>query len=115
MRISDWSSDVCSSDLGAMLPFVFAALTIDAVGRAANKMIDEVRRQSREIPALREGKEGVEPEYAKYVDISTRAALKEMLVSGGLALLVPHVIGSLDVDTLGRYLSGALVVGFCLP
>src|SRR3546814_12279564 len=76
MRISDWSSDVCSSDLGAMLPFVFAALTIDAVGRAANKMIEEVRRQFREIPGLREGKEGVEPEYAKCVDISTGAALR---------------------------------------
>src|SRR3546814_14268643 len=86
MRISDWSSDVCSSDLGAMLPFVFAALTIDAVGRTANKMIEEVRRQFREIPGLREGKEGVEPEYAKCVDISTGAALKEMLIPGGLAI-----------------------------
>src|SRR3546814_20491351 len=91
MRISDWSSDVCSSDLGAMLPFVFAALTIDAVGRAANKMIEEVRRQFREIPGLREGKEGVEPEYAKCVDISTGAALTEMLIHGGLASVVPLV------------------------
>jgi Na+/H+-translocating membrane pyrophosphatase len=62
--------------LGAMLPFLFAALTIDAVGRAANKMIEEVRRQFREIPGLREGKEGVVPEYAKCVDISTSAALQ---------------------------------------
>src|SRR3546814_111064 len=100
--------------LGAMLPFVFAALTIDAVGRAANKMIEEVRRQFREIPGLREGKEGVEPEYAKCVDISTGAALKEMLIPGGLAIVVPLVIGFIDVDALGGFLAGALVVGFCL-
>jgi K(+)-stimulated pyrophosphate-energized sodium pump len=100
--------------LGAMLPFVFAALTIDAVGRAANKMIEEVRRQFREIPGLREGKEGVEPEYAKCVDISTGAALREMLVPGGLAVVIPLVIGFVDVDALGGFLAGALVVGFCL-
>jgi K(+)-stimulated pyrophosphate-energized sodium pump len=62
--------------LGAMLPFLFAALTIDAVGRAANKMIEEVRRQFREIPGLREGKPGVVPDYAKCVDISTKASLR---------------------------------------
>ena len=100
--------------LGAMLPFLFAALTIDAVGRAANKMIEEVRRQFREIPGLREGKEGVEPEYAKCVDISTAAALKEMLIPGGLAVVVPLVIGFIDVDALGGFLAGALVTGFCL-
>ncbi|HLT16009.1 MAG TPA: sodium-translocating pyrophosphatase, partial [Acidimicrobiales bacterium] len=100
--------------LGAMLPFVFAALTIDAVGRAANKMIEEVRRQFREIPGLREGKEGVEPEYAKCVDISTGAALKEMLIPGGLAVVIPLVIGFIDVNALGGFLAGALVVGFAL-
>jgi K(+)-stimulated pyrophosphate-energized sodium pump len=100
--------------LGAMLPFVFAALTIDAVGRAANKMIEEVRRQFRDIPGLREGKEGVEPEYAKCVDISTGAALKEMLIPGGLAIAIPLIIGFIDVDALGGFLAGALVVGFCL-
>ena len=100
--------------LGAMLPFVFAALTIDAVGRAANKMIEEVRRQFREIPGLREGKEGVEPEYARCVDISTAAALKEMLIPGGLAVVIPLVIGFIDVDALGGFLAGALVVGFAL-
>src|SRR5690606_39980277 len=91
-----------------------AALTIDAVGRAANKMIEEVRRQFREIPGLREGKEGVEPEYAKCVDISTGAALKEMLIPGGLAVVIPLVIGFIDVDALGGFLAGSLVVGFCL-
>jgi K(+)-stimulated pyrophosphate-energized sodium pump len=100
--------------LGAMLPFLFAALTIDAVGRAANQMIEEVRRQFRDIPGLREGKEGVEPEYAKCVDISTASALKEMLVPGGLAIVVPLVIGFIDVDALGGFLAGALVTGFAL-
>jgi K(+)-stimulated pyrophosphate-energized sodium pump len=100
--------------LGAMLPFLFASLTIDAVGRAANKMIEEVRRQFREIPGLREGKEGVHAEYAKCVDISTGAALKEMLIPGGLAVVVPLVIGFVNVDALGGFLAGALVTGFCL-
>ena len=100
--------------LGAMLPFLFAALTIDAVGRAANKMIEEVRRQFREIPGLREGREGVVPEYAKCVDISTGAALREMLVPGGLAIVVPLVIGFISVDALGGFLAGALVSGFAL-
>ena len=100
--------------LGAMLPFLFASLTIDAVGRAANKMIEEVRRQFREIPGLREGKEGVVPEYAKCVDISTTAALREMLIPGALAVVVPLVIGFINVDALGGFLAGALVTGFCL-
>ena len=100
--------------LGAMLPFLFASLTIDAVGRAANKMIEEVRRQFREIPGLREGAEGVVPEYAKCVDISTAAALREMLIPGGLAVAVPLVIGFVDVNALGGFLAGALVVGFSL-
>jgi K(+)-stimulated pyrophosphate-energized sodium pump len=100
--------------LGAMLPFLFAALTVDAVGRAANKMIEEVRRQFREIPGLREGKEGVVPEYAKCVDISTGAALKEMLVPGALAIVVPLVIGFISVQALGGFLAGALVTGFCI-
>jgi len=100
--------------LGAMLPFLFAALTIDAVGRAANKMIEEVRRQFREIPGLREGREGVVPEYARCVDISTAAALREMLIPGGLAIVVPLVIGFVSLDALGGFLAGALVTGFAL-
>ncbi|MGI9601783.1 MAG: sodium-translocating pyrophosphatase [Acidimicrobiales bacterium] len=100
--------------LGAMLPFVFAALTIDAVGRAANQMIEEVRRQFREIPGLREGKEGVVPDSARCVAISTNASLKEMIIPGALAVVVPLVIGFIDVDTLGGFLAGALVTGFCL-
>jgi K(+)-stimulated pyrophosphate-energized sodium pump len=100
--------------LGAMLPFLFAALTIDAVGRAANQMIEEVRRQFREIPGLREGREGVVPEYARCVDISTTAALREMLLPGGLAVVVPLVIGFISVNALGGFLAGALVSGFAL-
>jgi K(+)-stimulated pyrophosphate-energized sodium pump len=100
--------------LGAMLPFLFAALTIDAVGRAAHKMIEEVRRQFREIPGLREGQEGVAPDSARCVAISTRASLREMLVPGGLAVFVPLVIGFISTDALGGFLAGALVTGFCL-
>ncbi|HEU5085335.1 MAG TPA: sodium-translocating pyrophosphatase [Acidimicrobiales bacterium] len=100
--------------LGAMVPFLFAALTIDAVGRAANKMIEEVRRQFREIPGLREGREGVRPDSAKCVAISTQASLKEMIIPGSLAVVVPLVIGFIDVDTLGGFLAGALVTGFAL-
>ncbi|HSL56674.1 MAG TPA: sodium-translocating pyrophosphatase, partial [Acidimicrobiales bacterium] len=99
---------------GVMLPFLFASLTIDAVGRAANKMIEEVRRQFREIPGLREGVPGVVPEYARCVDISTSAALREMLLPGALAVAVPLGIGFVDVDALGGFLGGALASGFAL-
>ncbi len=100
--------------LGAMLPFLFAALTIDAVGRAANKMIEEVRRQFREIPGLREGRKGVSPDSARCVAISTRASLREMMLPGALAVLAPLALGFADVDTLGGFLAGALVSGFSL-
>jgi K(+)-stimulated pyrophosphate-energized sodium pump len=100
--------------LGAMLPFLFAALTMNAVGRAANQMISEVRRQFRDIPGLREGKEGVVPDYAKCVDISTAAALKEMVLPGSLAVVVPLVVGFISVDALGGLLAGVLVTGFAI-
>ena len=100
--------------LGAMLPFLFAALTIDAVGRAAQEMIEEVRRQFREIPGLREGREGVHPDSARCVAISTTASLKEMIIPGSLAVVVPLVLGFISVDVLGGFLAGALVTGFCL-
>ena len=100
--------------LGAMLPFLFAALTIDAVGRAAQKMIEEVRRQFREIPGLREGVEGVHPDSARCVAISTTASLKEMIIPGSLAVVIPLVLGFISVDVLGGFLAGALVTGFCL-
>jgi K(+)-stimulated pyrophosphate-energized sodium pump len=100
--------------LGAGLPFLFAALTIDAVGRAANKMIEEVRRQFREIPGLREGKEGVVPDSARCVAISTEASLREMLIPGALAVVVPLVVGFVSVEALGGLLAGSLVTGFAL-
>jgi K(+)-stimulated pyrophosphate-energized sodium pump len=100
--------------LGAGLPFLFAALTIDAVGRAAHAMIEEVRRQFREIPGLREGKPGVVPDSARCVAISTDASLKEMIVPGSLAVVVPLVVGFIDEDALGGLLAGALVTGFAL-
>jgi K(+)-stimulated pyrophosphate-energized sodium pump len=100
--------------LGAMTPFVFAALTMQSVGRAAHKMIEEVRRQFRDIPGLREGKPGVKPEYAKCVDISTAAALREMVIPGGLAIVIPLVIGAISIEALGGFLAGALVTGFLL-
>ena len=100
--------------LGGVTPFIFAALTMESVGRAAQKMIEEVRRQFREIPGLREGVPGVEGEYAKCVDISTDAALKEMLIPGALAVVLPLVIGFVSVQALGGFLAGALVTGFLL-
>jgi K(+)-stimulated pyrophosphate-energized sodium pump len=100
--------------IGAGLPFLFAALTIDAVGRAAQKMIEEVRRQFREIPGLREGREGVIPDSASCVAISTEASLKEMILPGSLAVVVPLVTGFISADALGGLLAGALVTGFAL-
>ena len=100
--------------LGAMLPFLFASLTIEAVGRAANQMIGEVRRQFAEIPGLRDGDPSAVPEYARCVDISTGAALREMLLPGSLAVVVPLVIGFVSVDALGGFLAGSLVSGFAL-
>ncbi len=100
--------------IGAGLPFLFAALTIDAVGRAAQAMIEEVRRQFREIPGLREGQPGVVPDSARCVAISTDASLREMIIPGALAVVVPLVVGFIDVDALGGLLAGALVTGFAL-
>ncbi len=100
--------------LGGAFPFLFAAMTMNAVGRSAFKMIEEVRRQFRDIPGLKEGLEGVRAEYAKCVDIATAAALREMLIPGSLAVALPLIIGFYDVEMLGGFLAGALVTGFLL-
>ncbi len=100
--------------IGAMLPFLFAAITIEAVGRAATTMIVEVRRQFAEIVGLREGLPGVQADYARCVDISTAAALREMVVPGALAILTPVAIGFVSLQALGGFLVGALVTGFLL-
>ena len=100
--------------IGAMTPFIFAALTMSSVGRAAQQMIVEVRRQFAEIPGLREGVVGVKPDSRRCIDISTQAALKEMVLPGALAVLLPLVIGFIDVNALGGFLAGAVVTGFLL-
>jgi K(+)-stimulated pyrophosphate-energized sodium pump len=100
--------------LGAMFPFLFAALTMIAVGRAANRMIDEVRRQFREIPGLREGAPDARADYAACVDIATSGALREMILPGLLAIGFPIAIGYIDTEALGGFLAGALVTGFLL-
>ncbi len=100
--------------LGAMFPFLFASLTMNAVGRAANTMIEEVRRQFREIVGLREGKEGVKADYTACVDIATASALREMIIPGALAIILPLVIGFINPEALGGFLAGALITGFLL-
>lgn len=101
---------IAGAFIGGMLPFAFSALTMSAVGNAASAMIDEVRRQFREIPGIMERK--ATPEYAKCVDISTSAALREMIVPGLIAVIVPVVVGILlGAEALGGLQAGALITG----
>ncbi len=95
--------------LGAMLPFLFSSLAMRAVGRAAFEMIEEVRRQFRSIPGLMEGK--AEAEFATCVDISTRAAIKEMVAPGLLAIIAPVLVGIYDTAALGGLLAGVTASG----
>lgn len=95
--------------LGAMLPYVFSAMAMSAVGRAAGDMITEVGRQFREIKGLREGT--AVADYARCVDISTKAAIREMVAPGLLALIVPVVIGFISKDMLAGLLTGVTVSG----
>ena len=101
--------------LGAMLPFLFAGLTMAAVGVAAKAMIEEVRRQFREIPGLREGVEGVEPDAARAVDISTQGSLRAMMLPGAIAVASPIIVGVLlGPEALGGMLAGSISAGFLL-
>lgn len=99
--------------LGAMLPFVFSAFTMKAVGRAAFAIVEEVRRQFREIPGIMEGTG--RPDYARCVEISTKGSLKEMIVPGLLAVIAPIAVGfALGTEALGGLLIGAVASGFML-
>jgi K(+)-stimulated pyrophosphate-energized sodium pump len=100
--------------LGAMLPYLFAALTMGAVGRAAFAMIGEVRRQFKDIPGLLAGEPGVKADYASCVDIATAGALKEMVLPGILAVAIPIGLGIVDLEILAGFLAGAVVSGFLL-
>jgi len=96
--------------IGGLLPFVFSAFSIQAVSRAAEKMIEEVRRQFREIPGIMDGTG--RPEYERCIDISTAAALREMVIPGLMAVMAPVVVGfGLGPKALGGLLGGAIVTG----
>jgi K(+)-stimulated pyrophosphate-energized sodium pump len=98
--------------IGGAIPFFIGALTMTSVGRAAGKMVDEIRRQFREIPGLLEGKPGVKPEPEKCVDISARAALREMVLPGVVAVIAPVLVGLLlGKQALGGMLAGATLAG----
>ena len=98
--------------IGGGLPFVVAAMTMTSVGKAAGDMVVEIRRQFKEIPGLLEGKEGVKPDSQTCVDISTKAALREMVGPGVVAVVAPVLVGyGLGYDALGGLLAGSLVTG----
>ncbi|MGB1587193.1 MAG: sodium-translocating pyrophosphatase [Poseidonia sp.] len=101
--------------IGGGLPFVVAAMTMTSVGKAAGDMVVEIRRQFKEIPGLLEGKEGVKPDSQTCVDISTKAALREMVGPGVVAVVAPVLVGYvLGYDALGGLLAGSLVSGVLL-
>lgn len=109
--IDIYRADVLSGlFVGAMIPFIFSSLAITAVGKAAMAMVEEVRRQFREIPGILEGK--AEPEYEKCVAISTDASIKKMLLPGAIAIISPLLVGFIfGPEVLGGFLAGATVSG----
>ena len=96
--------------IGGMIPVIFSALAMESVGKAAMKMVEEVRRQFKEIPGILEGK--AKPDYEKCVEISTNAALKEMLLPGLITIITPVLIGFIiGAEALGSYMAGVAVSG----
>ncbi|MBN2407322.1 MAG: sodium-translocating pyrophosphatase [Elusimicrobia bacterium] len=103
-------SVVAGMFIGGVIPFVFSAATMDAVGKAAYKVVEEVRRQFREIKGLMEGE--AEPDSERCVDITTQGALRQMILPGILAVIVPVIVGSvLGMQALGGFLAGSLISG----
>ena len=98
--------------IGGMLTFLFSALTMTAVGKAAMEMVEEVRRQFREMPGIMERK--AKPDYRRCVEISTHSSLKQMIVPGVLAIVAPVVVGLWSVEALGGLLAGSLVTGILM-
>jgi K(+)-stimulated pyrophosphate-energized sodium pump len=109
--INIYKADVLAAlFIGGMIPVVFSALAMRSVGKAAMEMVKEVRRQFKEIPGIMEGTG--EPEYGKCVDISTKAALKEMMLPGAITILAPIIIGfGMGPEALGGYMAGVCVSG----
>jgi K(+)-stimulated pyrophosphate-energized sodium pump len=100
---------------GSILPCLVGATTMTSVGKAAGAIVEEIRRQFREIPGLLEGKPGVDPEPSKIVDIATTAAIKEMILPGAIAVLAPVVVGyAFGAELLAGMLAGSLAVGATL-
>ena len=96
--------------IGGMVPVVFSALAMQSVGKAAMQMVNEVRRQFREIPGILEGT--AKPDYKRCVDISTQAALREMLLPGAMAIITPLLVGFImGAESLGAYMAGVTVSG----
>jgi K(+)-stimulated pyrophosphate-energized sodium pump len=110
-QIDIYKADVLAGlFVGGMIPFIFSALCISAVGKAAMEMVNEVRRQFREIPGIMEYK--TEPEYEKCVAISTEASIKQMILPGAIALITPVIVGfTMGPEVLGGLLAGVTVSG----
>lgn len=101
--------------IGIAMPALFSAMVMLGVGRNASRMIEEIRRQFREIPGLREGKEGVKPDYARCVDIATRGALRELMPASVVTIAVTLIVGLLGgIQALGGYLAGSIFSGLLL-